>query len=413
MSGKGEEPAWTLLLIAVLIGVLCWVVWMKFDVQLMQLMRYIRVAELALISPIDPQAKACLGWLWSAPVRGELPSDAVIAHAAACYGTDFLRGLDPKTRLDYMTISPDSLGAMMRLVSYYINWIIVVGCAGVGIHVGFFTKRNKFKVRHTLESFIKTQSIMWPVISPIVNFSPAKSSARVPGSAVPDQLPVFAEALSPEEFLSWHRIPVVNSIPDRERLRRAFLLQLGPRWQGADVMPVHMQALFAAFALQGVQKREECEAFLGKLALAWSPEKGFQPSSELVAEIKKLVRDPQVGGKAGEIAAQYAYRTTALLGVLKWARFMGGVLAPGQFLWLRGEDRPLWYALNNLGRRSFHAEGAGAIAHFMAEDAVKKPLSMPRIDTAIITMNQYMANNPETVIPKREEPKKMLNGKKA
>ena len=99
------------------------------------------------------------------------------------------------------------------------------------------------------------------------------------------------------------------------------------------------------------------------------------------------------------IAAEHAYRTTAILGVLKWARTMGGVLASAQFLWLRATDRGLWYPLNNLGRRSFHVEGSGAMAHFMAEQNAKKPLPIPRVDTAITAINQFLSDPQKRPIP--------------
>ena len=87
---------------------------------------------------------------------------------------------------------------------------------------------------------------------------------------------------------------------------------------------------------------------------------------------------------------------------------MGGVLAPAQFLWVRGADRNLWYPLNNQGRRSFHTEGAGAMAHFMAELNAKKPLPMARLDTAIMSLNQYFNPTERTapVVPPREGGKK-------
>jgi intracellular multiplication protein IcmP len=264
----------------------------------------------------------------------------------------------------------------------------------------FFSPRNKFSTRHTLESFIKTQAKMWPVITPIVNFNPVKSSARTPGDPVPDKLPLFAEALSPEEWIAWHRIPVTNGIADREATRRAFLLQLGPRWQGLTGLPNYALALLATFALKGTQRRDQSDELLGKLSLGWTPEKGFWMEPAVAAEVEKIVHDPQTGGKALEIAAHHAYRATALLGALRWARTMGGVLAPAQFLWLRGTDRTLWYVLNNLGRRSFHSEGAGALAHFMAEQNAGKPLPIPRIDTAIVTLNQYLAESGQKIPPR-------------
>jgi intracellular multiplication protein IcmP len=171
-------------------------------------------------------------------------------------------------------------------------------------------------------------------------------------------------------------------------------------------LPDYIEGLLAAFALMGSQKRDESEGLLNQLSLSWTAQKGFKPSSELMSKIHKILKDPEVGGKALEIANLHAYRTTAVLDILRWARWMGGVLAPAYFLWLRGHDRTLWYALNNLGRRSFHSEGAGAIAHYMAEQNAKKPLPIPRIDTAIVTLNQYMSSPNAAAIPPREGDKK-------
>ena len=282
-----------------------------------------------------------------------------------------------------------------------LRWIFAVVFALIGIYTIYFSPRNKFRNKYDLEGFIKTQAKMWPVISPILNFNPIKSSARTPGDTIPDKLPLFAEALSPEEWISWHRIPVTNGIADRETTRRAFLLQLGPRWNGLHGQPPYVLALIAACALKGTQKRDQSDDLLGRLALCWSPNNGFKMHKEIAAEVEKIVRDPECGSKALEIGAAYAYRSSAMLGMLRWARTMGGVLAPAQFIWLRGTDRPLWYALNNLGRRSFHTEGAGALAHYMAEQNANKPLPIPRIDTAIVTLNQHLAEK-GIPIPPRE-----------
>ena len=271
---------------------------------------------------------------------------------------------------------------------------------GFGINMIYFSPRTQFKTTHSLETFIKAQAKMWPVINPILNFNPAKASARRPGQVVPDKLPLFAEALSPEEWIAWHRIEVVKGIPDREATRRAFVQQLGPRWKGVENLPLYIQALVAAFALKGAQKREESEALLGKFSLCWSQGGGLQLTSEVIAEIKKILRDKSLMDEVRTIGDQHAFRTTAILGILKWARMNGGVLAPAHFLWLRGVDRNLWYPLNNLGRRSFHSEGAGAMAHFMAEVAAKKPLVIPRIDTAIVTLNQYLVAQGQPIPPR-------------
>jgi intracellular multiplication protein IcmP len=402
-QSKDSEPAWTLGLLIMMVMAAAWVIWHFFHPQILEGLRWLRFSELWIINLFTHDKYGdCLHWLRAARVDDMNPSQEVIAYTNQCFGQNYLSHLPAEEIPNYYKLSVAGISTLAREITYYIHWPIAVAFGLVGMHMMYISPRNKFRTRHDLESFIRVQAKMWPVISPILKFNPIKSSARIPGSTVPDKLPLFAEALSPEEWISWHRIAVTNNIPDREATRRAFLQQLGPRWNGIDGTPSYVQALHAAFALKGVQKREESDDFLGELALCWSPKGGFKWTSDVAAKVHKFNHDPEIGGKANEITSQYAYRTTALLGVLRWARMMGGVLAPAQFLWLRAVDRSLWYALNNLGRRSFHSEGAGAMGHFMAEQSAKKPLPIPRIDTAIITLNQYLAER-GMAIPPREQ----------
>jgi hypothetical protein len=48
---------------------------------------------------------------------------------------------------------------------------------------------------------------------------------------VPTSLPLFAEALSPEEWLAYHNINLVNGLPEREAVRKALGLPDSPEWR--------------------------------------------------------------------------------------------------------------------------------------------------------------------------------------
>lgn len=402
MSGQKNEPdaVWTLLLIVAISALGAVIFWHVFRVQLLEGLRYLRLGELWVISLFSHQADVCIKWLMHAPTK--LPpknTPEMIGWTYDCFTPAFIVNLPAELRNDYFTLTGTSMGVIERIISRYFEWPFALCFAATGVYVFFFSPRSKFRTHHNLETFIRAQAKVWPVISPIVDFNPVKSSTRIPGDVIPDKLPLFAEALSPEEWISYHRITVTNGVVDREASRRALVLQLGPRWTGIDKQPVYIQALYAAFALKGAQKREESDAFLGTVAPCWSAKTGFHLTPDVAAEVRKLLGDESLTSKINEVAGKHAYRTTALLGALKWARANGGVLAPAQFLWLRGVDRPLWYALNNLGRRSFHSEGMGALAHFMAEEAAKKPLPIPRVDTAIVTINQFLADPEKRSIP--------------
>jgi len=405
MAGNNnDDPVWILLILLTVIGGICWGIWVFFEPQFLTGLKYLRMAELGIMSIYDDRAGYCFTWLRYAPVGELMPTDSVRLASHNCFGAGDIQSMPIQEAIKYYNITSESIGLIGQYVGSHLKWIVFIVCAGFAYVAAFVSKRNFFKTRHTLETFIKSQVSIWPVISPIVNFNPTKASARILGHKVPDKTPLFAEAFAPEEWIAYHRIPVVNNVPEREAVRRAFMRQLGPRWNGYQDLPIHYLALFAAFALKGVQKRDESDDFLGKISLCWSADKGFKVSPELKSEIMKILKDPAVGGVALEIAGKHAYRTTALLGVLKWARYMGGVLAAAQCLWVRGVDRELWYAINNLGRRSFHTEGAGAIAHYMAEDAAGKALPTPRLDTAIVTLNIYMGGDTLVQVPPREEP---------
>ncbi|MBV8061236.1 MAG: hypothetical protein JO253_06900 [Alphaproteobacteria bacterium] len=400
MADKEPEMGWTFVLLFLVLGLALILFWYYFRGPILETLRWVRLGELWMIHPFTNVLDPCINWVRFAQINDTSPSMDMVHYTYQCFGADTLATLTGPDRADYFALSAQPMSDLESRISVYLKWPLIAAFVAVGVHASYFSIKNKFRQRHNLESFIKVQAKMWPVINPIVDFNPIKSSARLYGSKVPDKLPLFAEALSPEEWISFHRIPVSNGVVDREATRRALVAQLGPRWNGIKGQPDYIRALLAAFALKGVQKRDQCEELLGKIALCWSAKGGMQLTPAIMTEVNKILRDPNIGGKAEELGANFAYRASAVLGILRWGRMQGGVIAPAAFLWMRGVDRPLWYAMNNLGRRSFHAEGAGALAHFMAEQAAGNALPIPRVDTAIVTFNQYLAETGRPIPPR-------------
>jgi intracellular multiplication protein IcmP len=197
------------------------------------------------------------------------------------------------------------------------------------------------------------------------------------------KLPLFAEALSPEEWITYSQIRVQGNQIDANQTYQALLAQLGGRWQGPLKLPLHAQGLYAAFALRHARKRKDSEELLNAMSRHWSREGGLKLPASLKKTIRKIITDPKLGGALQKYADQHAYETTALLRCLKRAREEGGVLAPASFLWLRAVDRNLWYPLNNLGRRSYHAEAVGALVHYTNELIAGQKIPTPRFDEVI------------------------------
>lgn len=270
---------------------------------------------------------------------------------------------------------------------------IITGLMGIALfYVMFVRKPREFKSKYNLDGLISAHARRWPVITPIMKYNPSKGKHRTIGSKIPVDLPPFAEALYPEEWMTYNRIRLYNGVPDRDQIRRAFLLQLCEKYEGLNALPEHLYCLAAAFALKGARKRKECDQFLGEISKCWTLEKGFVPTPSVKSMAARTLADSKYADGLLKIMSNHAYVSTAFIAALKWARRQGGVLAPAQFVWMRGEDRVMWYPLNNLDRRAFHVEAAGAMAHYMAEVQAGKPLQMPRLDAAVVATVQYLSD---------------------
>lgn len=256
-----------------------------------------------------------------------------------------------------------------------------------------------YRQKLDLNYLIKRQSKNFPSIAPFATFNPANQPPRPPGAPVPAELPAFAEALSPEEWIAYNDIPVPNGKVDEAAAERAFVKQLGSPWRGTMHLAPYKQVLLAAFCLKAARKRSDADAMLGGLSQCWTFERGLRLKNSLLRQARKVLKDRDIAGKVLSKCNQHAYETTVMLRALNTAREEGGVLAPAQFLWLRAYDRTLWYPLNNLGRQSYHMEALGAICHYKAEKTAQRPIPRTKVEDAVKSISEYIASTNARPIP--------------
>ena len=282
------------------------------------------------------------------------------------------------------------------------RWLFVVILAVITYWAYLKGPESENRIKFSLDSLIKRQAKNFPVIAPFVRFNPSKLPPRPPGSPVPAEIPMFSEALGPEEWLAYNTItPDSDGILPEQMLASSFAKQLGPRWKGVRGLPDYKQIMLAAFALKAARKRTDADVMLGRLALCWSHDKGLNLNKDkkLLKEARKVLRNKDLSQKTLSLCNQHAWQTTAMMRALWYARSEGGVLAPGMFVWLRGHDRELWYPLNNLGRNSYHLEALGAICHYKAEKLAKRPIPKPKVVDACKSIQEYMSSDMARPIP--------------
>jgi intracellular multiplication protein IcmP len=375
MSKPGDaDQGITMFLLLGLLALVAYGIWYFFHREIIEAIRYVRVAELYVV--------------------GMFADQVIMPDGNKITPQELYRWLSSNSadNLNWQQMATVST----TIVPQFLRWpvvIILLILAGIGYK---FSPRRKLRHVLTLEDLIMVQSKAWPIIGPITKVNPATGPQRSPGDTLTARLPIFAEALSPEEFVAFHHIAVKDRIIDRESAERVFVRQLGVRWQGFDKLPMHYQALAAVFAIKGARQRDRADKLLQALADCWSPKTGLIIPGKLQAEIRKVLRDPKIGGEAAKIMSCHAFVIPGMFRLLLWARERGGVLAAAAFLWLRAVDRTLWYPLNNAGRRTFHAEAAGMASHYFAEKFLRRPLIIPKLQAAVDALADHMR---ETEVP--------------
>lgn len=357
--------------------------WYAFKPQLLQGLIWVRQGEMALASlwtendyMIEVTAGGKTGTLSFGDARvmiGELTPEALLSGEL-----NMGEVVNAVTRAALMPLRIP-IGIVMGLIIF---WCMFRGPTSL------------FRTRFNLDGLIEIQSRTFAVVRPLVKFNPLKLPHRPPGTPVPAELPLFAEALSPEEWVAFNKVPMPDGDLDRDAAEKAFTKQLAEPWKGAMALPPYLQILLATFCLKAVRKRAEADDILGRIAACWDPKKGLVLSSDrgLLSEARKILKNKDIAGETLSRCNRHAFVSTALLRALDTARSEGGVLAPAQFIWLRGHDRRLWYPLNNLGRQAFHIEALGAMSHYRAEKQVNRPIPKPRMQDAVTSLSGYLAN---------------------
>lgn len=363
----------------VLLGVI-WLIWHFQHAEIRNLVRWIRYGEMWLMH-------------WFIPDTYQISFNGQSINWQEGFKTtsDWTKG----------QLTNQHLSLFTALTMPLLRYIFAALCGIAALWAYTKGPRTHNRKNLGLEGLIKYQAQNFPTIAPFIRFNPSKQPPRPPGTPVPAELPLFSEALGPEEWLAFHSIAVPDGRVDEQSAAKAFQQQLLGRWKGAKALKPYQQILLAAFCLKAARKRDESDALLGRLAQCWDYEEGLQLKKDktLLKEARGILRNKKLAEKTLAQANHHAFITTALLRALQYAREEGGVLAPAQFVWLRGHDRTLWYPLNNLGRQSYHMEALGAMSHFKAERLTRRPIPTPKVEHAVETISEYMQSMDARPIP--------------
>lgn len=359
---------------------LAFMVWYYFEYQIKDVLRWFRWSQIWAISQVVTENYS-VTW-----------NDTAL---------NYKQSVDNIADIPQTGLNNEMMGVISYIAMKPLLWPITAVLAGMAGWAMFRGPKTQYRKKMNLNQLLEVQSKNFPALASFIDFNPSDIPPRPPGSPVPAELPLFAEALGPEEWVAYNEIPIPDGEVDEEAAFIAFSKQLGPRWQGAMRLAPYKQILLAAFCLKAARKRVDSDTLIGRLSYCWSHDKGLQLSKDkaLLKDARAILRDKKLSGETLALCNQHAFQTTALIRALQTARDEGGVLASAQFIFLRGYDRALWYPLNNLGRQALHMEAVGAMAHYKAEKRTERPIPRPKMGEAVRTITEYMQSSKARPVP--------------
>jgi hypothetical protein len=347
-------------------------------------------------------------------------------------------------------------GGRAALVIYgpFMIWVVLRGRD--------FRVDRKYRRRHSLESMIWAQSENWMTSRISRHVNPLKEteidartiagrarslldaakgetslrgSHALPGDVVSLRPGTWGRALRPEEWLIANGLVFDSEVHDRiiqdgaickdtdfefrnrwksldvPSLSEVLGAQLRTPWKGPEGIRPCFRAIFAVMAQfydYDVDGGNKLLFDLGILADATRGKPGSMDQA-ILAEAGMMARiDKIVSGKAGKkltrMGEGHAWLESAFPAFLTLARKDRGVLPPAAFLWLKAEDRLMWYILDNVGNEAVMIEAAGALAHCRAELQIGKPIRRPAVyQAARALLEDYLDVTPDRLKSRAEK----------
>ncbi|PIQ44131.1 MAG: phosphoesterase [Gammaproteobacteria bacterium CG12_big_fil_rev_8_21_14_0_65_46_12] len=341
--------------ISFLVFVMAVVIWFIFKREIVTAIFYIKSGELWLVGLVWPKAEVLRQQMLNTPIKGVDIAELV--------------GLVTEVGTFYM------IPVMILLV--------ILGALLFNRGVG-----TRFKTVYTMKTLLAKEYKNWPQITPVVKEDLVSididqgpwAMAKTPMEFAKTQGLLKIQRRALEEGMLRKDAKLVATLV-KPKANQLFVKQLGPLWRGTEALPMHVKALFAAFAARIAGDAEASHALL--MQIAASANGGKLNFSGVKALLAKHENNPLVE----TTVSHHAYVLTVMASILNIAR-ASGVLASADFLWLKVIDRRLWYMLNAVGRQTPTVEVAGPFGHWCIEATLERPFKTPMIENATHALDE-------------------------
>lgn len=336
---------------------------------------------------------------------------------------------------------PGSVGFLELLIaSVAINMLFavkrLVEAVGGFVRIGNEHPDNRFKTKHTVDSFIEEMKIIEPHLRVFSSINPNLLNSDEGDLRNMDGTRRFCykENLI-LSFRARQEIPNINIekekqlkeqnsndltmneddlVPqvDESRFVEIMTEQLGDVWVGIDNLSAGELILMALTVPKAASHDEDMtdkefkeiskrtDAMLEYLWdwVALDQHRVYKDGEvdeglaafDKLDEYRELIEKYIDHKEVKKVTNQHAYNRTVIISMFTKARSLG-ILPPCEVRWLWLYDRTLWYTVQNIDRPSFACEGLGAVSHWLMETRLEKALHQPSFDVAFFGLSDQLA----------------------
>tara|TARA_R110002124_G_scaffold177391_2_gene345418 strand:+ start:2652 stop:3776 length:1125 start_codon:yes stop_codon:yes gene_type:complete len=275
---------------------------------------------------------------------------------------------------------------ILQDTSWYYKYPICILLVLGAVYLYFSSTSGKCITIYNMKTLLNSEKALWPQTIPIAGLNLIDQDI----SKGP-----WASALTPILFVKKYKLvelienPNPNPLKNEKqtvpklleaKTRQLLAKQLGHLWTSIEDLPIHRQALIAAFLAIGEHKRKEAYEHLHHFNRTSGH--GKTPDFSKAKNFINKYKDSDILKK---VVKNHSYVLTVIATLLELAR-IDGVVPTADFLWLKPLDRPLWYMLNNIGRKACFAEAAGPFGHWKIEKRMNRKIITPMVDEAVIAL---------------------------
>lgn len=281
-------------------------------------------------------------------------------------------------------ISFADLGQQSDDLGVWLRYPVMTGLLAGSLYLFTSHRLARFHRIFTMNSLKKTEAENWPSITPVLSLDLLKEDL---------DSGEWAMAQMPIDFCHKNKLLTVTEdqgkkiwVLNRAEAEKAFVMQMGPLWQGVDKLPIHLQALVVIFISRALRDEKTANTLLDQIAA--SAQHG-KLNFTGVSELAKKYQDHKI---LKWLERRHAYVGTLMASLLELAR-SNGVLASAEFLWLKPVDRRMFFMFNSVGRRVACVEASGLFAHWKSEQKLKRLLRAPMVEQAVNALEEAVTNN--------------------